>query len=66
VILVGGTEQDLVARFTRDELLLMKAALNEVCNGVLIDDFEFQTRLGCNRSEAGKLLQDIGEVCRSQ
>lgn len=32
---------------SRDELLIVNAALNEVCNGIEV--FEFETRIGANR-----------------
>ena len=48
--------------FTRDELLLINNALNEVCNGLSFDDDEFQTRLGYERAAARKLLAKIGKA----
>jgi hypothetical protein len=47
------------AELTRADLLLINNALNEVCNGVHIEDAEFQTRLGASREEARKLLQRL-------
>ena len=38
--------------FSQDELLVINNALNEICNGVHIDDPEFQTRMGVDRSVA--------------
>lgn len=60
------TEQvDADARTVRvvlgeNELVLIANALNEVCNGVEIEDFEFSTRLGVERSEARELLAEVG------
>lgn len=45
-----------------DELVLIANALNEVCNGVEIEDFEFSTRLGADRDEARALLAAVGVV----
>ena len=45
--------------FTHDELVLLNNALNEVCNGIEIDDEEFQTRLGIDRKNARKVLADL-------
>jgi len=45
-----------------DELLILNNALNEVCNGVEIDDFEFSTRIGSEREEARALLRRIGQL----
>lgn len=42
----------------RDELLVLNAALNEICNGV--DVFEFETRIGADREFVAGLLQKIG------
>ncbi len=36
-------------RVTTNEALLLTNALNEVCNGIHIDDREFSTRLGIDR-----------------
>ena len=48
------------ATFTAGELVLLNNALNEVCNGIAIDDAEFQTRLGVDRKTARKLLAKLG------
>ena len=42
---------------SKAELLLINNALNEVCNGVGIEDKEFSTRLGFSRDEARRLLR---------
>ena len=47
---------------SKDELRLLNNALNEVCNGVDIEEAEFVTRLGVERSEARRLLADLGKV----
>lgn len=41
-----------------DELLIVNAALNEVCNGMAI--FEFETRIGADRERVASLLKEIG------
>jgi hypothetical protein len=41
----------------RDELLIVNAALNEVCNGIEV--FEFETRIGANRERVSALLKEI-------
>jgi hypothetical protein len=46
---------------TREELLALTNALNEVCNGLEL--WEFETRMGCTRAEAAKLLRSLGEAC---
>ena len=45
-----------------DELRLIVNALNEVCNGVEIEDFEFFTRLGADRDEARALLAAVAVI----
>ena len=43
--------------FTRDELILISNALNEICNG--IDLAEFETRLGFTREQAERLMEKV-------
>ena len=49
---------------TRDELIMLNNAMNEVCNGVHIDDDEFQTRLAFERNEIRALLEQVSEVLK--
>ena len=44
----------------RDELLIVNAALNEVCNGIAV--FEFETRIGADRERVTTLLKEIGAL----
>jgi hypothetical protein len=48
------------ATFTAAELLLLNNALNEVCNGIALDDDEFHTRLGVDRKTGRALLAKLG------
>jgi hypothetical protein len=48
--------------FTRDELVIINNALNEVCHGVQFDDDEFETRIGYARPTAQKLLKRIAKL----
>jgi hypothetical protein len=52
------------AQLVLDEnaLGLLSNALNEVCNGVDIEDFEFSTRLGVERPQAQQLLAEVRAV----
>jgi hypothetical protein len=59
------TGEPFVLTFDRTELLIISQALNEVCNGIKIEDWEFATRMGCSRAEAQHLLTQIGKVLRS-
>ena len=38
---------------------MLNNCLNEICNGVHIEDWEFQTRVGWSRAEVQKLLSRI-------
>ncbi|HJS03050.1 MAG TPA: hypothetical protein VJ832_06210 [Variovorax sp.] len=44
----------------REELLIVNAALNEVCNGIAV--FEFETRIGANRERVAALLKEISSL----
>jgi hypothetical protein len=59
--LTRKTKQQYLVSLTEAELTGMSNALNEVCNGVHIDDVEFQTRLGYNCAELALILQGLGE-----
>ena len=48
--------------FTRDELMVINNALNEVCNGLPIGDEEFQTRIGYTRELAHKVLGKVAKA----
>lgn len=45
---------------TESELLILNSALNEICNG--IDIAEFETRIGSEKEEVTVLLSKIGEI----
>ena len=45
--------------FSVEELEILNNCLNELCNGVWIEDWEFQTRIGWNRQEVKQLLDKI-------
>ena len=58
-LLRAGREQADV-RLSLNELCLINNALNEVCHG--IDVPEFDTRLGASRDQTRALLDQIGAV----
>jgi hypothetical protein len=62
MIKLGQTDEFADIRLSAHELILINNALNEVCNGVDIDDAEFATRLGAEREELRQLLSDIGSL----
>jgi hypothetical protein len=45
--------------FSKAELILINNALNEVCNSGHIPDWEFHTRLGTEKAEALRVLDQI-------
>jgi len=45
--------------FSVDELNMLNNCLNELCHGVRIEDWEFQTRIGWTRTEVQALLAKI-------
>ena len=51
--------------FTREELVIINNALNEVCNGLSIEDNEFQTRIGYSREKAQKVLAKVGKTLKN-
>ena len=53
-IVLQSPSRSLIS-FSADELIGISNSLNEVCHGVHIEDFEFETRLGVPR----KFLQEI-------
>ncbi|MGV3730322.1 MAG: hypothetical protein ACO1NN_06140 [Sphingopyxis sp.] len=42
-----------------DELTILNNCMNEICNGVQIEDWEFQTRIGSPRTVVQALLEKI-------
>ena len=54
------TSERLLVSLSREELRGISNALNEVCNGIHIDEAEFQTRLGVTRSFLQQALTTIG------
>jgi len=48
----------MTIELTRDELVTVNNALNEVCNGIDLKG-EFSTRIGCSLQEARDLLAKV-------
>jgi len=53
---------DLTVKLSEDELVIINNAINEVCNGVRIPDWEFSTRIGYDRAEALALLSKLSRL----
>jgi hypothetical protein len=58
-----GAESTPLA-LTRDELVIINNALNEVCNGLAIEDDEFQTRIGYSRAMALDVLKKVANAVK--
>lgn len=43
-----------------NELLILNSALNEICNGISVPEFE--TRIGASKEDVCALLNDIGHI----
>ncbi|KAA8673951.1 MULTISPECIES: hypothetical protein [Pantoea] len=58
--LLSVTMKTAEINITEEELLILNSALNEICNG--IDIAEFETRIGSDRNEVVALLSKIGNI----
>jgi hypothetical protein len=47
--------------FTREELVVINNALNEVCHALNFSDDEFQTRIGYSRAIAQEVLKKVAK-----
>ena len=50
----------ITASLSRDELLILKAALNETANGIYIE--EFSTRVGYELTQVRELLKEVAAI----
>ena len=58
---VVSTEQGkATVELTKDDLLALNNALNEVCNA--LDTWDFQTRMGCSLDDARRLLKAVSQA----
>jgi len=53
-------DEHVMLECSKDELLIIHSALNEICNG--IDLFEFETRVGAGRDVVQNLLKEVGRL----
>ncbi|HDT3137103.1 TPA: hypothetical protein QIF81_002943 [Enterobacter asburiae] len=56
VISIAGKQAQLT--LGENELLILNSALNEICNGISVPEFE--TRIGASKEEVCTLLSQIG------
>jgi hypothetical protein len=57
-------DKTALVELTRDDLLTINNALNEVCNGIHLEG-EFDTRMGCSVEEARGLLAEVNQLIKS-
>ena len=55
----------MLLELTKDELVIINNALNEVCNGIHLKG-EFDTRMGCTVEEARAVLANVNALASSQ
>ena len=48
-----------------EELRIMSQALNEICNGAHLQEWDFQTRMGAEREEARAVLRSLVDGYRA-
>jgi hypothetical protein len=59
-VIESETGDGVVVALSKEELLILNNALNEVCNA--LDIREFQTRMGANREEVLALLRQVNRL----
>lgn len=59
MVVLQTNEDGADIRLSGDELDMLNNALNELCNGIHIEDWEFQTRVGWDRRTVRGLLEQI-------
>ncbi|MBU9814178.1 hypothetical protein J1781_04780 [Rahnella sp. C60] len=57
---VSVDEKKTELSLDNNELLILYSALNEVCNGISVPEFE--TRIGASKETAFTLLNDLGRI----
>lgn len=61
--LIDANVAAVTIELTRDELVAINNALNEICNGPgAIEAWEFPIRIGVAKEEAEQLLAEIARV----
>ncbi|MBY4610980.1 hypothetical protein K6M90_25375 [Rhizobium sp. 9T] len=61
--LISVAEADLMVFTNLEELRILHAALNEICNGIEI--FEFETRIGATLEEVNRVMRSLEEILDS-
>ncbi|WP_204056854.1 hypothetical protein [Microbispora corallina] len=58
--IIRATSDAITVSLEPDDAVAINNALNEICNGVHLDEWDFQTRMGVDREQARKVLHAIG------
>lgn len=57
---LNGIADSAEIEVSHEELLIFNAALNEICNG--IEMIEFETRIGASRAKVAELMAEVQAV----
>ncbi|MEU4542223.1 hypothetical protein [Nonomuraea dietziae] len=57
--IIRATADVITVSLGPDDALAINNALNEICNGVHLDDWDFRTRMGVDREQARAVLRAI-------
>ncbi|MFE0146143.1 hypothetical protein ACFWY5_03320 [Nonomuraea sp. NPDC059007] len=63
--IIRATADVITADLGPDNALAINNALNEICNGVNLNDWDFQTRMGVDREQARAVLRAISDAISS-
>jgi uncharacterized small protein (DUF1192 family) len=58
--LLTKTDNTFTLQFTQEEVAVLGNALNEALEA--LDDWEIETRMGCHKEEAERLLSEFGRI----
>lgn len=58
--LIEIVDAEINISLSLEEMLVVNAALNEICNGIEV--FEFETRIGKTREWVADLLEEVGNI----
>jgi|GEM_PF-1800233 len=62
----GGDVSDPFKSMSRSDLYIITHALNEICNGGHLDEWDFETRMGVDRETTKALLERVGQTYRER
>ena len=62
MLVINAHENKAQVELSYEQMLVLNNALNEICNGLDIE--EFQTRIGVGREYASGLLSEVRDVIK--